>query len=120
MLPAGFLCTNAFDYKGNNSEKLSPGIRRDMDDGESVIFWSQLHDAILHVQAFNGEFSIQGGDDDGSIGDSYAAIDHQNIAIIYTGASHALSTGSHEIGCCRVSYTQPIQIQRSVQLTHCR
>ena len=106
---------------GDNAEEFSLELRGEGDGGIGGVLREESDGRVgPHIEALDGEFSADGGDDDITIAGGETAIHYQNVSVTYAGANHAFAACADEVGGGRVADAELIQIECSVELAHGR
>lgn len=106
---------------GDNAEEFSLELRGEGDGGIGGVLREESDGGVRpHVEALDGEFPADGGDDDIAVAGGETAVHYQNISVAYAGSYHALAACADKVGGGRVADAELIQIERSVELAHGR
>ena len=106
---------------GDNAEEFGVEFGCEGDGGIGGVLREEADRGVrAHVEALDGEFSADGGDDDIAVAGGETAVHYQNISVADAGAYHAFAACADKVGGSRVADAELIQIERAVELAHGR
>ena len=110
-----------FEAVGDDTEELGLELRGEGDGGIGGVLRKESDGGVrAHVEAFDGEFTADGGDDDVAVAGGEAAVNNEDIAVADAGTYHAFTPRTDEVGSGRMADAEVVEVERSVEFAHGR
>ena len=92
------LCLEGVDDVGDDTPEVYAVFFVKANGGVAGVFGFELDGVTFFAEAFDGQFSIDGGDDDTAIRGFEASVDDEEVSVVNASTNHGVSRGPDEEG----------------------